>query len=158
MMHARPRIMMNAEHTKLKAIQGHTLDTLDINQLYEKIISIAHYANHPLWQGGVAPDTLVVEISHENYLDNWKRMGTVTPSISKKFHTMKAVRGTAPQDFGTSNVIICVFVSMKALFEFSLKIDMYIAPNGRIVTKSGLPWTAVTMVRRNNDEGSIINK
>ena len=67
MMHARPRIMMNAEHTKLKAIQGHTLDTLDFNQLYEKIISIAHYYNHPLWQGGVAPDTLVVEISHENY-------------------------------------------------------------------------------------------
>ena len=47
MMHARPRIMMNAEHTKLKAIQGHTLDTLDINQLYEKIISISHYVLQP---------------------------------------------------------------------------------------------------------------
>ena len=78
-----------------------------------------------MW-GGVAQDTLVVEISHENYLDDWKRVGTFTPSIRKRFHTMKAVRGTAPQDFGTSNVIICVFVSMKALFEFSPKIDLCI--------------------------------
>ena len=71
---------------------------------------------------------------------------------------MRAVRGTAPQDFGTSNVILCVFVSMKALFEFSPKIDMYITPNGRIVTKNGLPWSAVVMIRRNNDEASIICK
>ena len=48
MMHAQPRIMMNAEGTKLKAIQGHTLDRLDIYQLYEKIASIAHYVHHPL--------------------------------------------------------------------------------------------------------------
>ena len=127
MMNAYPGIMMNPEGTHLKAIQGHTLDTLDINQLYEKIVSIAHYYNHPLWQGGVAPDTLLVEISHENNLDNSKRMGTFTPSISKISHTMKAVRGTAQQDFGTSNVTICVLVSMKALFEFSPKVDMYLS-------------------------------
>ena len=110
-----------------------------------------------MW-GGNPPDTLVVEISNENYLDNWKRMDTFTPGISKRIHTMRAARGTGPQDFGTSNVILCVFVSMKSLFEFSPKIDMYIAPNGRIVTKNGLPWSAVTMIRRNNDEASIIHK
>ena len=47
---------------------------------------------------------------------------------------------------------------MKELFEFSPKIDMYITPNGRIVTKNGLPWSAVVMIRRNNDEASIIDK
>ena len=71
---------------------------------------------------------------------------------------MRAVRGTVPRDFCTSNVILYVFVSMKALFEFSPEIDMYITPNGRIVTKNGLPWSAVVMIRRYNDENSIIDK
>ena len=110
-----------------------------------------------MW-GGNPPDTLVVEIGNENYLDNWKGMNTFTPSINKRVRTMRAARGTAPQDFGTSNVILYVFVSMKALFEFSPKIDMYITPNGRIVTQSGLPWSAVVMIRRNNDENGIIDK
>ena len=35
---------------------------------------------------------------------------------------------------------------------------MYINQGGRIVTKCGLPWSAITMVRRNNDEGTVINK
>ena len=34
---------------------------------------------------------------------------------------------------------------------------MYITPNGRIVTPHGLPWSAVEMIRRNND-GTIIDK
>ena len=37
-MHAQSRLMMNNECTKLRAIQGHTLDRFDINLLYEKII------------------------------------------------------------------------------------------------------------------------
>ena len=41
---------------------------------------------------------------------------------------------------------------------FSPKIDMYITPNGRIVTPHGLPWSAVVMVRRCNNEDSVINK
>ena len=95
MMHARPRLMLNAEQTKTRAIQGHTLDTLDLNQLYGKILSVSQYYNHQMW-GGNPPDTLVVEISNENYLDNWKRKNTFTPSINKRIHTMRAVRGTAP--------------------------------------------------------------
>ena len=35
---------------------------------------------------------------------------------------------------------------------------MYITPNGRIVTPNRLPWSAVVMIRRNNDENSIIDK
>ena len=46
---------------------------------------------------------------------------------------------------------------MKDLFEFTPKIEMYITPNGRIVTQHALPWSAVEMVRRNND-GFIIDK
>ena len=34
---------------------------------------------------------------------------------------------------------------------------MYITPNGRIVTQDALPWSAVEMIRRNND-GYIIDK
>ena len=71
---------------------------------------------------------------------------------------MEAVRGTAQQYFGATNVTICLFISMMALFEFRPNIEMYIAQSGRIVTKCGLPWTAITMIRRNNDEGTIISK
>ena len=53
---------------------------------------------------------------------------------------------------------ICLFISVKALFEFRPNIEMYITQSGRIVTKCGLPWTAITMIRRNNDEGTKINK
>ena len=74
---------MNAEGAKLKAIQGHTLDRFDINQLYEKITSVEHYVHHPLWRGEDAPDQLVFEINHENYLDNRKRMGTFSPSVNE---------------------------------------------------------------------------
>ena len=157
-MHAQPGIMMNAGCTKLKAIQGHTLDRFDINQLYEKIESIDHYVHHSLWRGEDAPDQLVFELGHENYMDNWKRMGTFSPSINKRFHTMKAVLGTAQQDFGAANVTICLFISMKALFDIRPSIEMYITQSGRILTRCGLPWTAVTMIWRNNDECSIINK
>ena len=38
------------------------------------------------------------------------------------------------------------------------KIEMYITQGGRIVTRCGLPWSAITMIRRNNDEGTVINK
>ena len=81
-MHARPRLMLNAEQTKIRAIQGHTLDILDLNQLYEKILSVSQFYNHQMW-GGNPPDTLVVEISNENYSDNWKRMDTFNPSINE---------------------------------------------------------------------------
>ena len=95
MMHAQPRILINFEGIKLKAIQGHTLEALerfDINQRYEKISTVDQYVHHPLWRDEDAPDQLVFELSHENYMDNWKRMGTFSPSINNIFHAMKAVR------------------------------------------------------------------
>ena len=46
---------------------------------------------------------------------------------------------------------------MNDLFEFTPKIEMYITPNGRIVTPHALPWKAVEMIRGNND-GLIIDK
>ena len=101
---------------------------------------------------------MAVEISNENALDNWKRMGMFKPSLNRKIHTMRAIRGTDPQDFGTANIILYAYVRMKDLFEFKPKIEMYITPNGRIVTPQGLPWSAVVMIRRYNDENSTINK
>ena len=38
------------------------------------------------------------------------------------------------------------------------KIEMYITQGGRIVTRCGLPWSAITMIRRNHDEGIVISK
>ena len=100
----------------------------------------------------------MVEISTENSLDNWERMGLFKPSLNRKIHTMRAIRGTDPQDFGTATIILYAYVRMKDLFEFRPKIDMYITPNGRIVTPRGLPWSAVVMIRRYNDENSVIDK
>ena len=158
MMNAYPGIMMNPEGTHLKAIQGHTLERFDIDQLHEKLNTTEQYVHHPLWRNEDPPDQLVFELSNENYMDNRRRMGTFAPSVNKRFHTMKAVRGTARQDFGATNVTLCVYIRMRALFEFRPNIEMYITQSGRIVTKCGLPWSAFTMVRRNNDEGSVINK
>ena len=80
-----------------------------------KILFIPFFERHPLW-GGNSPDMLVVEISNENSLDNWKRMGMFKPSLSRKIHTMRAIRGTGPQDFGTANIILYAYVRMKDLF------------------------------------------
>ena len=38
------------------------------------------------------------------------------------------------------------------------KIEMYITQGGRIVTRCGLPWSAIMMIRRSNGEGFVINK
>ena len=46
---------------------------------------------------------------------------------------------------------------MQDLFDFTPQIEMYITPNGRIVTQHALPWSAVEMIRRNSD-GFIIDK
>ena len=158
MMHAQSRIMMNDEGTKLKAIQGHTLmNRFDINLLYKEIKSMDHYVHRPMWRNADPPDQLVYELNHENYMGNWKRVGTFAPSVSQKFHTMEAVHGTAQQNLCAANVTICLFISMKALLDLMPNIEMYITQSGRIVTKCCLPWTAVTMIRRSNDEGTIID-
>ena len=159
LMHARSRLMTNDDCTKIKAIRGHTLDRFGADKLHEKIQDEEHYVHHPMWRGlEDPPDHLVFELSNENYMDNWKRMGTFVPSISQKFHTMRVVKGTAKQNFGSSNVTICLFISTNTLLDLIPNIEMYIDPGGRIVTKCGLPWSAVTMIRENNDDGTIIDK
>ena len=158
MMSAFPRIMMSPDGTCLKAIQGHTLEWFDIDRLYEKINTVEEYVNHPLWRCENPPDQLVFELNNENHLGNWRRMGSFAPRINKRFHTMKAVRGTVRQVFGAKNVTLCVYISARALFEFESKIEMYITQGGRIVTRCGLPWSAITMIRIKNDEGIVINK
>ena len=42
-MHGRQRLMLNADKTKVRAIQGHTLEMFDYDQLYERIISIPFF-------------------------------------------------------------------------------------------------------------------
>ena len=125
--------------------------------MYEKINTLEEYANHPLWQGENPPDHVVFEISNENHLDHWKRLGSFAPSITKRFHTMKAVRGTARQEFGAKYVVLCVYISVRALFELKPNIEMYITQGGRIVTRCGLPWSAITMIRISNDEGTEVS-
>ena len=158
MMSAYPRIMMSPDGTHLKAIQGHTLEWFDIDRLYEKLNTPEEYVNHPLWRNEDPPDQLVFELSNENHLGNWRRMGSFAPGLRKRFHTMKAVRGTARQEFGATNVTPCLYISVRALFEFRPNIEMHITQGGRIVTKCGLSWSAITMIRRNNGEGTVINK
>ena len=85
-------------------------------------------------------------------------MGTLAPSISQKFHIMKVVHGTAKHNFGAANLTICLLISMNTLLDLIPNIEMYITQGGRIVTKCGLPWTAVTMIRRSNGDGTIIDK
>eukprot|EP00919_Chromeraceae_sp_WS-2016_P019593 GHVR01046686.1.p1 GENE.GHVR01046686.1~~GHVR01046686.1.p1 ORF type:complete len:271 (-),score=26.56 GHVR01046686.1:46-858(-) len=118
MMSAYPRIMMNPEGTYFKAIQGHTLEWFDICRLYEKLNTPEEYVNHPLWRNEDPPDQLVFELSNENHLDHWRRLGSFAPSVTKRFHTMKAVRGTARQEFGAKNVTLCLYISVRALFGF----------------------------------------
>ena len=159
------RLMLNADQTKIRAIQGHTLDILDYNKLYEKILSIPFFEHHRLW-GGNTPDMAVVEISNEPALDSWKRMGVYKPSLNKKIHTMKGIRGTDPHSFGSANIILHAYVRMKDLFEYNPKIEMYIIPNGRIVTQHALPWsrrayvcTVVWVAVKNfNIEISLVSK
>ena len=87
MMSALPGIMMSPDGTRLKAIQGHTLEWFDIDRLYERINTLEEYANHPLWRGEDPPDQLVFELNNENHLDNWRRMGSFAPRVTKRFHT-----------------------------------------------------------------------
>ena len=70
---------------------------------------------------------------------------------------MKAIVGTARQDFGSANITMYAYVRMEDLFDFTPKIDMYITSNGRIVTQQALPWPAVEMIRGNSD-GFTIDK
>ena len=157
LMHGRTRLMLNTDKTKIRAIQGHALDTLDYNRLYENIISIPFFEKHRLW-GGNTPDMVVVEIPSEPALDSRKRLGVYKPSLHKKIHTMRAIRGTDPRNLGSANITLYAYVRMKDLFEYNPKIEMYIAPNGRIVTQPGLPWSAVEMIGRSNDENTIVDK
>ena len=48
MMSAHPGIMVNPDGTCVKAIQGHSSEWFDIDQLYEKVDTPEEYANHPL--------------------------------------------------------------------------------------------------------------
>ena len=154
--HGRQRLMLNHDKIKIRAIQGHTLDLFDYDRLYERIISIPFFENWNGW-GGNTPDMAVVEITGEPVLDHWKRSGSLRPNVNKKIHTMKAVVGTIQLNFGSANITMYAYVRMGDLFAYNPKIDMYITPNGRIVTPHALPWSAVEMIRRNHD-GSVIDK
>lgn len=94
LMSASPRIMTNDSGDRIRAIQGHSLERFHIDELYENINTLEEYVHHPLWEGGDAPDQLVFEFTHENHLDQWRRVGTFVPSIVRRFHTMRAVCGT----------------------------------------------------------------
>ena len=156
MMHGRPRLMLNHDKTKIRAIQGHTLGTLEYDRLYDKIISIPFFQQWRGW-GGNTPDMVVVELKSEPTLVNWRRLGLLRPSINGRIHTMKAVVGTNELNHVAANVTMYAYVRIQDLFECQPKIDMYITPNGRIVTPHGIPWTAVEIVRRNYD-GNVIDK
>ena len=133
------------------------MEWFDIDLLYEKINTHEEYVHHSLWEGEDPPDQLVFELSNENHLDQWRRAGTFVPSIAKRFHTSRAVGGTVKQEFGAKNIVLYAYLSVKALFEHSPKIDMYITRGGRIVTKCGTPWSTIAEVRRNDDMGTEVN-
>ena len=58
MMHGRQRLMLNKYKTKIRAIQGHTLSTLEYDKLYERIISIPFFQNWRDW-GGNTPNMVI---------------------------------------------------------------------------------------------------
>ena len=62
MMHGRQRLMLNHDKTKIRAVQGHTLDLFEYDRLYERIISIPFFENWREW-GGNTPNMAVVELS-----------------------------------------------------------------------------------------------
>ena len=63
LMHGRSRLMLNTDKTKIRAIQGHTLEKFDLELLYDNIISIPFFTGHKLW-GGNTPNMAVVEITN----------------------------------------------------------------------------------------------
>ena len=148
---------MNASGDRIRAIQGHTLDHFVISELYAKIITLEEFMNHPKWAGRGVPDHLVLEISNESHLDQWRRLGAFPPSQRYRFHTMKAVCGTGKQELGPKNIILYAFINTEAPFNIITSIDIYIAGNGRIVTKFSSPASLVTKVRRNAAEGTGIS-
>ena len=153
-----PRIMMKTSRDRTRAIQGHPLDYFNISELYAKIHTHEDFMNHPKWVGREVPDHLVREVSNENHLDQWRRLGTFPPCQRYKFHTMKAVRGTGRQEFGAKGVILYAFINVEALFNIIPTIGVYITDYGRIVTKCSIPASLVTKVRRNDEEATeIIN-
>ena len=105
LMSASPRIMTNDSGDRIRAIQGHSLERFHIDELYEKINSLEEYVHHSRWEGGDVPDQLVLELAYENHLDQWRRVGTFVPSIVRRFHTRRAVRGTVKQEFGAKNIV-----------------------------------------------------
>ena len=134
-----PRIMTNDSGDRIRAIQGHSLERFDTDELYEKVNTLEEYVHHPKWGDRDAPDQLVLEFTNENHLDQWRRLGTFVPSVVRRFHTMRAVCGTVKQEFGAKNIVLYAFLSVQALLEHSPKLDVYITHHGRIVTKCGLP-------------------
>ena len=156
MMHGRQRLMLNNDRTKIRAIQGHTLSTLEYDKLYERIISIPFFQNWRGW-GGNTPNMVIVELKNEPTLMNWRRLGLLKPSVNARIHTMKAIVGTDELNHVATDVTMYAYVRIRDLFEYHPRIDMYITPNGRIVTPHGIPWSAVEIIRRNQD-GNIIDK
>ena len=151
-----PRIMTNASGDRIRAIQGHTLEQFNISELYIKISTHEDFVNHPEWVGRGVPDNLVLEISNENHLDQWRRIGTFPPRLRYRFHTMRAVCGTGEQEFGAKHIVFYASISVEALFEHIAKIDIYVTDYGRIVTKCSIPASLVTKVRRNGDMATEI--
>ena len=132
------------------------MEQFGISERYEKISTLEDCVHHPKWGGKDAPDQLVLEITNENHLNQWARLGTYHPSLVRRLHTMRAVCGTGKQEFGAKNVILYAFLSVKAIFEHIPKIDIYITHHGRIVTKCGLLSSIVTKVRQNSDMATEI--
>ena len=48
LMHGRQRLMLNHDKTKIRAIQGHTLEKFDYSLLHERIYSIPFFNS---WHG-----------------------------------------------------------------------------------------------------------
>ena len=72
--------MTNASGDRFRAIQGHTLEQLNISEQYDKIKTLENYINHPKWVGRGVPDHLVLEITND-HLSGKDQVPTIQASI-----------------------------------------------------------------------------
>ena len=132
--------------TCIRAVQGHTMPRFRIDKLYTEITSLGQFDTDPTWNDE-PPDHLLVELNSESDLRLWARLQTSAHSKRERWHSMRAVHGTGPQNIGSKNIALYAFLDVKRMLDLDPKIKIYKTSGGRIVTSHNLPASLVVMAR-----------
>ena len=130
-------------NTRIRAIQGHTIQELRIDRLYTNVTTLEQFNNFAMWNGNT-PDHAIVELRNEEELNRWCRTAIHPPTRLERWHTLKATIGTGRKDLKVKTMLYA-FIEIKALF--TNRISIYMTNGGRLVIPQNLPYGLVKMVR-----------